>query len=328
MMTNNLINVVGTSNNALTTILVVLLIVAFIYLAIRVPEMRIFVVIFAILSVYAFGAYATSYNINYMNLTGVTVGEIVDSFVPSTTVDSKETNIWEFDSLGFMASDTEFKHSVIVEELTPAPNVDLANKKYDIYINNDRCQFNESGNNYIKSSFTYEFYNDNNELITTETLEIRFYIYSNHAELEIFTENGSVGVQYWKSFLVKNGFILSIKESTLNNNDLVVDGVGNLEDFENFNSGVVNVNITFEESVILNDVEIILLSNAGEQYIKRATSNEQISFSGLCTGTYEIYFNDSAFDIAYVIENNVKHTRLTFDITDVFTEYNFEVLVE
>ena len=324
-MMNSFINLIG--SNTIITILSVLLVLGAIYLGIKVPEMRKFLVALVVIVIYVFGIYATTYNVDYMTAKGLTLGDITDSLISGTTINSKNENVWEFDSLGFVATEKEFEHSIVVSELTPAPNIDLNTKNYVVYINNDKCQINECGSGYIKSSFMYNFYNKNNELIRTETVNINFDVYNKHTELEISTNNGSEAVKYWKSFLVKNGFVLSIKED-ISNKELVVDRVGEITDKENatcnltFNFNLNGVNLDNDTFVT---VRLFDITNSNA-YTCTFNSNDSFVFENLPIGSYMLSFSPPAGFFVFVEHDGQYVNRLVFNLTEIDNERIFNVI--
>lgn len=91
-----------------------------------------------------------------------------------------------------------------VFKLTPDTN-------YNIFVNGVECSNTEGNRNYITAEYRYNFYDDNLDLLLSDTLYFRFAFNENYTYISVETQGGTAAVNCWNSYFNKNNFVVEIK---------------------------------------------------------------------------------------------------------------------
>lgn len=280
----------GSMDTTLYTIIAILLVIGVAYLLIKIPELRpIALLVFLVVFVFC-GFSACYHNIRYLTSTNMTVGDVINSYIKTTQTTTTVTENkpeWLIENLGFrLVEDNTYTSTLILD---PYNDLDFKNNTYSLFINNEQCLINETGNNYIRSQYPYTFFDNDNNVILTDTLYINFVFHTNETKLVLKTDNGQIAVNLWRSYQAKNNFLLAIKNSTNENvyfNTInKIDGEFAIYDFENgtLNGYTVAINTTYSDTLTLP----YLIANQQITQIKAnafiGLSLNEISFRGTST---------------------------------------------
>ena len=165
------------------------------------------------------GALSAYFNIKYFTARGAIYGKDVEGSHNVTKVIFDEKNTFNFDLLGFRSTGVENEYSVIVKF-----DKTLTIKDNGFYLNNHLATTQERDLNHLKSKFEYSFFDYENKELCTDTLYINLFTYEKTMDLNITTKGGNKAVDFWKVYLGKNDFILSLKQDqTIHNTDIVKD---------------------------------------------------------------------------------------------------------
>lgn len=186
------------------------------------PEFRVAVISVAFVGIVGLTVYC-GVNLNtYLSASGGIFGTLTGYHQPEV-----EIKDCEFDFKGMVLEqqlDTDTYSCRILSSDVFSYN---SNCDYDIFANNSPCNNVEVRSNYISADYTYSFYNERNELMHTDTLNIRITLDLNSTYAVVWTDGGSESVGYWNQYLQRNNFVVALKETKQS-----------IEERENFNAGV------------------------------------------------------------------------------------------
>ena len=207
-----LFSLFGNIELTLKLILAIIVVAFVVVLCKQIPQLIPVLASIMALVIVFFGIASTIDCAKYINAHNVTIGEIIDSaFNDKSTAEEVEGKslAWDLTNLGFKFGSNN-KYVTTIEK--PHNEViDLENNDYVLYINNEACLINETGNDYVKSEFNYSFFDRDNNLLLDDTLHIDFGFYQKQTTITISTYGGEQAVNLWKSFQVKNGFTFELK---------------------------------------------------------------------------------------------------------------------
>lgn len=204
----------------------VIIIFVIIWLCVKYPSAR--MACFIILTIGFAGL--TTYcvvNLNiYYNAKGGIYGQISGLFSPTVSVN--ETTI-EFNNIELIQYlDTDTYYCKIISDKV----IEIDSKKnYQMYINDTPCSNSKISSNYITSEYHYQFFNEKDEILCDDSLQIRLVFNANNSYFYIYTENGTQSVKYWNYYINKNNFTISLKEFNQQNNNQIHFGSGEVENF-------------------------------------------------------------------------------------------------
>lgn len=202
--------------------LVIAFVIGIVAILIYIPQMRPVITMVVCCAIIISGAYCAYLDFKYLNEKNLTIGQVIDSTFNKTTIeptpekdDQTKAMSWDLSTLGFAyVSGTKYQASV---DLPYNSVVDFENNKYVILINGEECFKNTCGgtkeNPYIKSEYKYQFLDNENNIIFSDTLYINMSFYKTKSTLQIYTNNGEQAVSLWQAYKSKNGFNLSIENS-------------------------------------------------------------------------------------------------------------------
>ena len=199
----------------LKMIILIIVLVGIISLCVRIPQLIPVIGGVLAIAIMVTGGLATIQCSTYFSTHNVTLGEVIkSSFNNSSTAEEVEGKSlsWNLTNIGFEYQGNTTYLTTIEKPFNEA--IDLVNNNYVLYINNNACEVNETGTDYVKSQYVYSFYDRNNNLILRDTLYINFGFYSTQTIIEISTESGEIAVDMWKAYQVKNGFRFELKGQT------------------------------------------------------------------------------------------------------------------
>ena len=199
----------------LKTIIVVLLVIGMIWLCIRIPQLVPVVATILAVSIVAIGMFCAYDSYKYLSAKNMTIGEVLQSaFNNKAELDQDENNLlkWNMKNIGFSYEGASTYSTTIEKPHNEV--IDLENNNYELYINNQKCYLNETGNDFVKSEYKCSFSDQDNNLILEDSLYINFGFYQNQTVIVITTKGGEQAVELWKSYQVKNGFIFELKATS------------------------------------------------------------------------------------------------------------------
>lgn len=149
-------------------------------------------------------------NINeYYTASGGIYGAITGIFDTNEVevVDSMEFKLTNMELTQVGDSDT-YSATILVDDVFELDK----DTKYMVYVNDMPCTYVENSSDYVLSNYKYTFYDDNFNVILTDTLNFRFAFYTNSTSLKVTTNGGSEALKYWHHYYNKNTFIVKISE--------------------------------------------------------------------------------------------------------------------
>lgn len=187
-----------------------LLVVFIIYLVCKQNQGLKIVFCVAISLVLGVGTYYSGVQINkYYSASGGIFGQISGIF---NTNKAEQID----DDLSFKIYNIEMKkvdEYEYVAKVVIDKGFKLSSKNHCVYVNNIPCLNREINQpNVISADYTYNFYSENQELILSDALNLKFAFDENSTTLLISTKGGSTAVKYWNYFFNKNSIIVSIEE--------------------------------------------------------------------------------------------------------------------
>ena len=229
-------NFFGDMVSTLSTILVMIAILAVILIYLYYPLLRTLINLILCIVILFVGVQATVYNVEYLTASGTSIGEVLQSvFVKPEIEDAENPDAtkWTFTTLGFNATKDSLTEYTSEVTLVTNTAINLKNKDYDIYLNgiklDNRHQIDETISAYLR----YNFRDEENNIILTDTLKVSFYFYNNNAKLKLTTYGGDDAVRLWYSYQLKNVFTTELKETTIEESgklNIIVDTTGVIPD--------------------------------------------------------------------------------------------------
>lgn len=120
---------------------------------------------------------------------------------------------FSFSNMELTKTDEDLYSAILTTNNVMALTDDTA---YCVYVNDLPCQNVESSVDYITAEYTYAFYDEDFNVLCTDTLYFRFAFYTNSTYLAVRTYGGSETVKYWNYYFNKNIFVVSVKATTYN----------------------------------------------------------------------------------------------------------------
>lgn len=128
-----------------------------------------------------------------------------------TNVAVKDDNLtYDLSNISFAPTlnDDEYSAVFYLDEV-----LDLYENKEDyiVYVNGVPCSTFNVDYDHVSAEYTYVYYDyDNNEMMT-DTLNIKVSLFDNLSVIYVSTNGGSSAIEYWNSYVSKNGLELAIK---------------------------------------------------------------------------------------------------------------------
>lgn len=104
------------------------------------------------------------------------------------------------------------------------------NKCYVLLINDTPCGVLDYSTDYLSADYMYTFYNQDQEIIITDTLELNLSFYSKYTSMILKTTGNYQAVKLWNNYFSKNGFSVFIKEIDITNNQNETQ-LSNIDDY-------------------------------------------------------------------------------------------------
>lgn len=194
--------------------LVILCIVGVILLLLFVPLSRSVFIVAGCLLLCLSGVFSCFYSIRYFTMKSSINGKATEGQHNITRVLFDGNKTFDFKTLGFESTEKINNYSSYV---TFDKSIDL--KKYNSFLlNNTSLETTEIADDYIIAEIEYNFYDTDKNELYNDTLFVSLYTYVNSMKIEVRTTGGDDAVKYWNSFLIKNGFLLTLSESKLPTN--------------------------------------------------------------------------------------------------------------
>ena len=212
-MINLMLSIWDNPDLLIKLLLSIAVVVIVVFLFIKFSGIRPIIYIVASVFILFFGITTTIENIRYLQLNNMTVGSVLDStFKSMTYFEEQEPGEFKINNLGFKQINGDLWQTTINQ---PAiTSLDFSNQEYVLYVNGNKCYLYGHGQDYLSAEFTYAFYDDDLELIMIDTLTINIALSTNESTLVIKTVGGLNAVELWKSYQVKNNFILKVNLQT------------------------------------------------------------------------------------------------------------------
>ncbi len=190
-----------------------------VYLCMKYQWMKILAKILIVVAVLGSGVY-TGYQIFLLNTaTGGTHGKLEGVYGKNEieVVDNLKFNLHntEFKAVG---DETDYELTVDIEQIMELDTT----KNYNIFINDVPCSnasyYLFSGNQFITANYTYSYYTESDYLEMTDSLKISIVFYKNYTRISLKTDGGEDAVKYWNSYVNKNNFEISVRETDYRRN--------------------------------------------------------------------------------------------------------------
>lgn len=115
--------------------------------------------------------------------------------------------------------------------MTANVSLDLTpNSDYGLYVNDITCNDIVYSVDYITGKYTYNFYDNANKLLKSDTLTLSLAFNKTYMSLTLSTSGGAEAVRYWNNYFNKNNFVVEIKEQEELNSDTIY-GEGDISNF-------------------------------------------------------------------------------------------------
>ena len=152
--------------------------------------------------------YSSVYLNTYYSAEGGIHGHI--SSLLGTNVVVKEDNGYDLSSISFTLSTNTDEYSAIFYS-NEVLDLDKDKDDYIVYINGVPCSTFNVDYDHVSAEYTYVFYDYDNKEMITDTLNIKVSLFDNCSIFYVSTDGGSSAIDYWYSFIYKNGLTLAIK---------------------------------------------------------------------------------------------------------------------
>lgn len=189
--------------------------VSFTLLLLFVPISRPIIAVVCCALFFISGIYSCFFSIRYFTLKSAIYGEATEGQHNVTKVLYDGFNSFDFKTFGFQATNITNEYSCKVKF---DKTVNLKNKNA-FSVNGSMVETIGKDSDYIKSVYGYYFMDDNKAKLVEDKLYITLYTYKDTMELEVKTKGGDNAVKYWRRYLSKNKFVLSLTEESLPNNE-------------------------------------------------------------------------------------------------------------
>lgn len=85
------------------------------------------------------------------------------------------------------------------------------NTNFILLLNDTPCSNVKVGGDYVAAEFIYNFYDEDEQLILHDTMNIRIATYKNYTYIHLTTDGGSEAVKLWHYYFEKNDAVLKLK---------------------------------------------------------------------------------------------------------------------
>lgn len=293
-------------NTILYTLLGTLAVVGLIYLMIKVPKSRYFVVGACWIIACGFAVFC-GYHLNiYYNEKGGIFGAITGIF---------ETNVVVVDDLNFSMQNLELLKKSEDDDTTFVAKAGqnkvlsqlTSGQSYTIFVNGVPVTDAEYASDYLFAKYEYTFFDETMTEICSDTLEIRFAFDKNFTTLILTTNGGEQSAKLWNSYFNRNFFEISIKISDFIGSDSeVVPGEYDADKLAHVNYYVDNALLLSQ--VYIKGMTILSPKHDIEDFVAWTTSSSNIwtefDFSG--------YVNDDL--TLYAVLNNSAELTCSFKV--------------
>lgn len=220
IINSNLINL--SISPKLIIIIASVLITALIILCIFSKISRLIVGILISCVVIVSGVFSAYFDIRYFVSKGETYGEAIEGEHNITKVVYDGFYSFDYMTFGFASTKKENEYSC---KNKFNKTIDISSKEYCLNINGISLKTTDIATDYIKSEYEYIFYSSDGTKLLTDKLYISFFSYENSMQIEIKTKGGDTAVKYWRYYLAKNKFVLSLDKENImpDNKTLDVD---------------------------------------------------------------------------------------------------------
>ncbi len=191
--------------------------VSFTLLLLFVPISRPIIAVVCCALFFISGIFSCFFSIRYFTLKSAIYGEATEGQHNETKVLYDGFNSFDFKTFGFQATNITNEYSCKVKFDKVA---NLKNKN-SFSVNGSMVETTDRDSDYIKSVYGYYFMDDNKVKLVEDKLYITLYTYKDTMELEVKTKGGDNAVRYWKRYLRKNKFVLSLLEQSMPINETI-----------------------------------------------------------------------------------------------------------
>lgn len=210
-----LLGIFGDTIATLKAIIFIMIIIGLIFLCYYIKEFRPIIAVIACVLILAGGVGATVQNVKYFSATNKTIGEVLNSTFKSIQVVNRNENEFELVSPGFKQSESDENTWVCEYQFAQVADLDLKAQKYTLLLNDYRMFKNVQTDKKISSKFVYTFYDNDNQPIMTDTLDIIFVFNEKNTQVRLQTQGGEQAKELWKAFEKKNGIKITFDNSNV-----------------------------------------------------------------------------------------------------------------
>lgn len=224
-MTNLLLDIWSNPELLTKLLIAIAIVVLVVFLFIKFSGIRPIIYIVGSIFIVFFGITTTIENVRYLELNNTTVGSVLDSTFKSVIyVDETEPGEFVLNNFGFKQTEGNLYETTFKQ---PGATLDFENNQYVLYINDCKCYLTNQGEDYMFSEFTYAFYDTDLELILVDTLTIKIGLTENETTIIIQTYGGLNATELWKSYQVKNNFVMKFTTATADDFNFIEGGLEN-----------------------------------------------------------------------------------------------------
>ena len=339
-MNSMLLSLFSNIETLLKMIILIIVLVGILYLCVKIPQLVPVIGGLLAMTIFVLGGLATIESVRYFNAHNVTIGQVIDSAFNNKSsaeeVDGK-TLTWNLNNLGFQYVG-ESKYITTIEK-PKNEIVDLENNDYVLYINDIACSVNKTGSDYVKSEYNYSFYDNQNQLILSDTLYINFAFYNNQTIIELSTNGGEAAVNLWKAYQVKNGFVFELKGHAKNEfNVAKYKTVAKAVMFENTSANIFTLNILVAEALdykygaehTLSDVKYIDCLRTESASRTKLANTSLYAYYKETKSNYNIYSNNFNIDNYIFLDIGERFSNLTNEQANTYSleiEYSYSTII-
>lgn len=128
-----------------------------------------------------------------------------------------DRNQVEVDSLSFDFKNIELKQDSNNQYSASITTSDVCklseDENYWVYVNNIPCANVEVGPDYVFADYTYNFYDDNLDLMMSDTLNFKCAFSKTSSTFKLTTSGGAEAVKFWNYYFNANSFTATIQSS-------------------------------------------------------------------------------------------------------------------
>ena len=215
IQTTQILGIFGDTIATLKAIIFIMIIIGLIFLCYYIKEFRPVIAVIICVLILAGGVGATVQNVKYFSATNKTIGEVLNSTFKSIQVVNRNENEFELVSPGFKQSESDENTWVCEYQFAQVADLDLKTQKYTLLLNDYRMFKNIQTDKKISSKFVYTFYDNDNQPIMTDTLDIIFVFNEKNTQVRLQTQGGEQAKELWKAFEKKNGIKITFDNSNV-----------------------------------------------------------------------------------------------------------------